>query len=86
MGGGRPCAAREAAARSFGVGRTSSVVVTGAPFYWRGFLQSSLFGPGEDRGDGPWRSPFEGSHDTAAPGPCQASDRQQRDAPQSASQ
>jgi hypothetical protein len=40
---------------------------------------------GESRGDGLGRSLENSHHDTAAPGSCGAANRQQRDAPQSAS-
>jgi hypothetical protein len=44
-----------------------------------------LLGLGGSRGDGLVWSPVKGLHDTAAPGFPGAADRQQRDAPLSAS-
>jgi len=60
--------------------------VTGGHSLGRAPKGWSLLGLGGSRGDGLCRSPFDGLHDTAAPGSRGAVDRQQRDAPQSASQ
>jgi arginase len=62
------------------------IVVTGAPSSWRALTRCSLSGSGESWGDGPASLLVEGQHDTAAPSSCGAADRQQKDAPQSASQ
>lgn len=64
----------------------STWVVTGGPSSWRALTRCSLFGSGESWGDGPASLLVEGQHDTAAPSSCGAADRQQKDAPQSASQ
>src|SRR4051794_6568984 len=60
--------------------------VTGPPSCRRALRRCSMLGLGGSRGDGLGRSLFEGQRDTAAPGSRGAVDRQQRDAPQSASQ
>jgi hypothetical protein len=59
--------------------------VTRAPSLARAPIRCSLLGLGGSRGDGLVRSPVKGHHDTAAPGFHGTADRQQRDAPQSAS-
>ncbi len=59
--------------------------VTRAPSLAGAPIVCPLLELGEGRGDGLGRSPGNGHHDTAAPGSCGAANRQQEDAPQSAS-
>jgi hypothetical protein len=66
------------------VGAVVSMAVTGPPSLVQGLSGFLLLDEG--RGDGWGRSPFEGHDDTAAPDSPRTDDRQQRDAPQSASQ
>ena len=58
--------------------------VTRAPSFSWVPLRCSLLGLGGSRGDGLWRSPENGLHDTTAPGFSGDTDWQQGDAPQSA--
>ena len=68
-------------------GRTARTAcsVTRAPSLAGAPIQCPSLEPGESRGDGLVRSPENSRNDTAAPGSCGAANRQQRDAPQSAS-
>jgi hypothetical protein len=64
---------------------TQARPVTRAPSLAGAPIACPLLELGEGRGDGLDRSPGNGHHDTAAPGSCGAVNRQQEDAPQSAS-
>jgi hypothetical protein len=62
-------------------GTWKAQMVTRAPSFLRMPDGCSLKGLGGSRGDSSWWSPFEGLHDTAAPGSAGVADRLQEDAP-----
>lgn len=66
---------------TLGCSTVNSAQVTRAPSLSQPLVRCLLLEPGGSRGDGQVRSPFDGLHDTTAPGSRGAADRQQGDAP-----